>query len=356
MSQYVFLQVKEVIRETADAVTIVFTKPTVITTYKSGQFLTLIITIAGEKLRRSYSLSSSPYADEDWAVSVKKIQGGKMSTHIVDHVKAGDIIETMAPIGVFVYEPSASNTNDIVLIGGGSGITPLVSVISSALKVEQKSKVYLIYSNRNEDAVMLREKLENIKANYAERFNYVNVYSKPLQPVSGISGRLDKTKLVQLLENFKSINFAKAHFFVCGPSGMMDEAFQALDKLNVSQDNIRKENFTAAVHHPSEEVTSETLAVVTSIGAVVVDIKYSKKTYKVNVAPGQTILEAALNQNIDLPYSCQSGMCTACIGKCKSGQVKMDDPDGLSENEIKQGFVLICVGKPLTADVLIEID
>ncbi|HWZ21546.1 MAG TPA: ferredoxin--NADP reductase [Cytophagaceae bacterium] len=355
MSQYVFLQVKEVIRETADAVTVVFTKPTVITTYKSGQFLTLILTIGGEKLRRSYSLSSSPYADEDWAVSVKKIQGGKMSTYIVDHLKAGDIIETMAPIGIFVYEPVASNTNDIVLIGGGSGITPLVSVISSALKVEQKSKVYLIYSNRNENSVMLKEKLEKLKSDYSERFTYVTIFSKPTQPTSGISGRLDKTKVVQLLENFKFINFNKAHFFVCGPSGMMDEAFQALDKFKVPKDNVRKENFTAAVHHHSEEAPVETAAAITG-GPVVVDIKYGKQTYKVNVASGQTILEAALNQNIDLPYSCQSGMCTACMGKCKSGKVKMDDPDGLSENEIKQGFILICVGKPMTADILIEID
>ncbi len=350
MSQYVFLQVKEVIRETADAVTVVFMKPTVITSYKSGQFLTLLLTINGEKLRRSYSLSSSPYSDEDWAVSVKKIQGGKMSTYIVDKVKVGDIIETMAPMGIFTYEPVASNTNDVVLIGAGSGITPLYSIINSALNIEKNSKVYLIFANRNENSVMLKAGLEKLKSNYEGRFNYVNVYSQPIQPSSG-SGRLDKAKVIQLLENFKTINFSKANFFVCGPQGMMDEAFEALEKFRIPQTNIRKENFTPAPH--TEEKQPESAA---SQEAITVEIKYSKQIHKVKVAPGQTILEAALDQNIDLPYSCQSGMCTACMGKCLKGEIKMDDPDGLSANEIKQGFVLICVGRPVSSDVYIEVD
>jgi ring-1,2-phenylacetyl-CoA epoxidase subunit PaaE len=351
MSQYIFLQVKEVIRETADAVTVVFTQPTVITSYKPGQFLTLILAVNGEKLRRSYSLSSSPYSDKDWAVSVKKVQGGKMSSYIIDHVKAGDIIETMAPIGNFTYEPSASNSNDIVLIAGGSGITPLFSIIGSALTVEKSSKVYLIYSNRNEDSIMLKAGLEKFKASYPDRFYYVNVFSKPHKPSEGISGRLDKEKVVKLLENFKSINLNKALFFVCGPQGMMEEIFLALDKLKVPKDNIRKESFTSSIPEGDKHLAPDG-----STESIMVGIKYGKQTYQVNVASDQTILEAALDQGIDLPYSCQSGMCTACMGKCKSGKVKMDDPDGLSENEIKQGFVLICVGRPASNDVMIEVD
>jgi ring-1,2-phenylacetyl-CoA epoxidase subunit PaaE len=351
MSQYIFLQVKEVIKETADAVTIVFTKPTLIQSYKSGQFLTFIMEIGGEKLRRSYSLSSSPHSDQDWAVSVKKVEGGKMSTHLVEKVKTGDIIEVMAPAGVFTYEPVPSNTSDIVLIGGGSGITPLYSVIGSALAVEKNSRVYLVYSNRDENSVMLKSGLEKYKTNYPDRFKMVEVYSKPKQAVNGISGRLDKNKIKQIIEGFKTINISKALYFVCGPHGMMEEAFQALDLLKVPKDNIRKESFTSGL--PVDNTAGE---INPSDGPKVVSIKYGRSLHKVNVAAGQTILEAALDQDIDLPYSCQSGMCTACMGKCKTGQVKMSDPDGLSENEIKQGFVLTCVGRPLTDDVLIEID
>ncbi len=351
MSQYNFLIVKEVIKETADAVTIVFHKPSIKIPYKSGQFLIFIMEIGGEKLRRSYSLCSSPFAEEELAVSVKKVEGGKMSTYLVDKVKEGDIIETLAPTGVFIYEPVSSNTTDIVLVGAGSGITPLYSIIRSALSQEKLSRVYLIYSNRDENSIILKSGLEKLLVDFSDRFRMVHVYSKPLKPINEIFGRLHKSSIKQLLENFKTINFSTAHCFVCGPQGMMEEAFHAFDLLNVPTLNVRRESFTTLVH--TEEKSQEPA----SIGETfVVTIKYGKHLHKVNVSPRQTILEAALDQGIDLPYSCQSGMCTACMGKCKTGQVTMADPDGLSANEIKQGYVLTCVGRPASADVMIEID
>lgn len=351
MSQYIFLKVKEVIRETPNAITIVFNKPGTNVSYKSGQFLTFIIEIGGEKLRRSYSLSSSPYTSEDWAVSVKKVTGGKMSTYLVDNVKAGDIIETMAPAGIFTYEPVSANNNDIVLIGGGSGITPLFSVLSSALEVEKNNRIYLLYANRDEESVILKKGIEQFEKKYPQRFFYHPLYSQPIGKEHKLTGRLDEYKVRHLLQEFKTINFTTSLFFVCGPQGMMDETFKALDLLKVPHDHVRKESFASSSNSESKQSVVDT-----SSTGVVVGIKYGKHEYKVNVAPGKTILEAALDQDIDLPYSCQSGMCTACMGKCKNGQVKMDDPDGLSENEIKQGYVLTCVGRPLTADVLIEIE
>ncbi|HVD99282.1 MAG TPA: ferredoxin--NADP reductase [Cytophagaceae bacterium] len=351
MSQYIFLKVKEIIKETTDAITIVFNKPTTNTSYKPGQFLSFIFEVGGEKLRRSYSLSSSPYTDEHWAVSVKKVKGGKMSTHLVDHLKVGDIIETMAPAGIFTYEPSPVNNADIVLIGAGSGITPLFSILNSALSVEKDSRVFLLYANRNEESVILKKAIEALELKYTERFFYTPIYSQPIEDKAHmLSGRMDQDKVKQLLEGFKVIDFSNALFFVCGPQGMMDESFQALELLKVPQDHIRKESFVSSSSGTEQKVIENPGT------GVVVGIRYNKHEYKVNVAPGQTILEAALNQDIDLPYSCQSGMCTACMGRCKNGQIKMDDPDGLSENEIKQGYVLTCVGRPLTTDVLIEID
>jgi len=353
MSQYIFLQIKEVIKETQDAVTIVFSKPTVISSqYKSGQFLTLIMNIGGEKIRRSYSLSSSPFIDEDWAITVKQVDGGKMSTYLVNNAIKGDIIETMVPMGIFTYEPVGQNTTPIVLIGAGSGITPLCSIIGSTLSQEKNSKVYLIYGSRNEDSIILKAKLENFKNEYPTRFYYINFFSQPKLQSLENSGRLSKSSITKLLTDFNILDFTKAHFFLCGPQGMMDEAYQALEIVKVPALNIRKESFFSAT---SQETSTETKPTTTE-GAVNVSIKYNRQLYKVAVAPGQTILEAALKQDIDLPYSCQSGMCTACMGKCKSGEVEMEEPDGLSANEIKQGFVLTCVGRPLTEDVLIEIE
>lgn len=351
MSQYIFLKVKEIIRETADAITIVFYKPGTNVSYKSGQFLTFILEIAGEKLRRSYSLCSSPYVEEDWAVSVKKVKGGKVSTYLVDHLKVGDILETMVPAGIFTYEPISTNSSDIVLIGAGSGITPLFSILKTTLSEEKNSRVFLLYANRNEESVILRKNIEALQMKYSERFFYTPVYSQPLLSSSTATGRMDQHKIKRLLDEFKFINYSTATFFVCGPQGIMDESFHALDLLKVPHDRVRKESFVSSSNTESKQSSIDP-----SASAVIVGIRYGKQEYKVNVAPGQTILEAALDQNIDLPYSCQSGMCTACMGKCKNGQIKMDDPDGLSDNEIKQGFVLTCVGRPLTADVLIEID
>ncbi len=351
MSQYIFLKVKEIIKETADAITIVFNKPATNVSYKSGQFLTFILEIGGEKLRRSYSLSSSLHTSDEWAVSVKKVKGGKMSTYLVDHLKVGDIIETMAPAGIFTYEPNVANTSDIVLIGAGSGITPLYSILSSTLAVEKNSKIFLLYANRNEESVILKKNIEALQLKYPERFFFNAIYSQPLQSNHPFTGRMDQDKIKMLLEGFKQVQFEKATYFVCGPQGMMDETFQALDLLKVPHNQVRKESFVTAANNDSKQSIIDP-----SVSGVVVGIRYNKQDYKVKVSPGQTILEAALDQDIDLPYSCQSGMCTACMGKCKNGQIKMDDPDGLSENEIKQGYVLTCVGRPLTEDVLIEID
>ena len=350
MSQYNFLIVKEVVKETADAVTLIFHKPSLKIPYKSGQFLTFIMEIAGEKLRRSYSLCSSPFTDEELAVSVKKVEGGKMSTYLVEKVKEGDIIETMAPTGVFAYEPNALNSSDLIFIGAGSGITPLYSMIRSALSQEKLSRVILIYSNRNEDSIILKSGLDKLVVEYPTRFKLVNVFSKPLKPSSDVSGRLIKFNIVDLLEKFNDLKFDTAKCFVCGPQGMMEEAFQAFDHLKVPVNNVHKESFTGVVH------SEEDSAVLTNGEEFIVSIKYGKHLHKIAVSGRQTILEAALAKGIDLPYSCQSGMCTACMGKCKTGQIKMNDPDGLSANEIKQGYVLTCVGKPISADVLIEID
>ena len=354
MSSYYNLKIKDIIKETDDALTIVFDKPNDIS-YKSGQFLTFLISINGEKFRRSYSLCSAPGIDKDLAVTVKKMINGKVSGYLFNNLKKGDVIEVMKPMGTFTIETDSHKKRNVILIGAGSGITPLISMLKSILVNESLSKVYLIYGNRNEVSIIFKEQLNELKKKYADRLNIVHVLSQPLSPMALPVGRLNRSEIIKVLESFSEISFTSAEYFLCGPDGMMDEARKALEILKVPAEKICKESFLSP---GMEESSGEVVEAVQSneIRTQEVTILYQGTEYKITVPPDKTILQTALDQGIDLPYSCQSGMCTACMGKCKGGKVKMDESDGLSDKEINQGFVLLCVGHPVTANVVIEVE
>ncbi|MBX9853685.1 MAG: ferredoxin--NADP reductase [Cytophagaceae bacterium] len=353
MSQYFNLKIREIIKETAEAITLVFEHPGKDKlNYKPGQFLTLILTINGEKIRRSYSLCTAPGVDEFPAVTVKRVANGKVSNYVADKVKIGDSIEVMQPMGTFTIERNLKNKRNIVLIGAGSGITPLMGIAKALLAGEPDSKVYLIYGNRNEDSIIFKKKIEELQSRYASRFFVIHILSQPSYNWNSHKGRLSQSEVIKLLETFPRFDFAAAEYFICGPEGMMDEANKGLHILNVPKDKIRKESFVSS---SSPEPSGEVVAASQS-NSQEVTIIYQGTEYKFAVPPNKSILEAALDLDIDLPYSCQSGMCTACMGKCVSGKVHLNDPDGLSDKEIQQGFVLTCVGHPVSPNVVIEID
>lgn len=352
MSQYLNLKVQEVIRETEDAVTIVFEKTKEKTSYKSGQFLTLIIPVNGEKQRRSYSLSSSPSIDNNLAVTVKKLIGGTVSTLLVDKLKKGESMEVMQPMGTFCYEPENSKKRNIILIGAGSGITPLISILKTALKEEPLSSVYLLYGNRNERSIIFNKQLEQIQASANGRLKIIHVLSQPVNKNVDHSGRLNQSSIIKLLETFEGVNLAESEYYICGPHGMMDEAKKSLEILKVPSEKIHKESFVTTTSTSQGEVIAQSGQPKDQD----VTILYQGSEYKIKVPKGKTVLEAALDQDIDLPYSCQSGMCTACMGKCTHGKVQLNEPDGLSDKEIEKGYVLTCVGYPATEGVVIEID
>lgn len=351
MSLYFNLTVKEVIRETADATTLVFDGSGQQISYKPGQFLTLILNIQGESVRRSYSLCTYDKVDKDPAVTVKRVQNGKASNYILDQIKKGDVIEAMEAMGTFTIDADYHKQRNVVLIGAGSGITPLMSIAKAVLKEEPLSKIYLLYGNRNEQTVIFASQLDQLKQEHNERLNLVHVFSQPIEDVAH-SGRLNRSLILKNIESFAGLNPTQAEYFICGPKGMMDEALYALKVLNIQDDKIHKESFLSANEKPS----AGTIVPEDQDGPKEVTIMYQGSEYKVIVPVDKTILEAALDQDIDLPFSCQSGMCTACMGKCTSGKVHLNDPDGLSQKEIDQGFVLTCVGHPVSGNVVIEID
>jgi ring-1,2-phenylacetyl-CoA epoxidase subunit PaaE len=270
----------------------------------------------------------------------------------------------MEPLGNFTLSPSPKAARSLVLIGAGSGITPLMSMLKAVVSTEPNSHVLLIYGNRNEESVIFQKQLAEIEANSNGRVQVEHVYSQPLNPGGPHrhTGRLNRTMLLRILEQRHQFPAEQAEYFMCGPEGLMAEARAALDLLNVPESRIRRESFVASGD------TAEAIAGSPSGHGDVSDnpsddtkttrsvtLQYEGSEYVIEVPAGKTILETALDQDIDLPYSCQAGLCTACRGKCLSGKVHLDEREGLSDSEMKQGYILTCVGHPMTDDVVIEI-
>lgn len=352
---YFTLKVKEIIHETADAYTIVFQQPEKPLKYEPGQFLTLIQEIEGKKIRRSYSLSSSPYLNEDPAVTIKCVENGLMSNYLHKNLKVGDEMEIMEPMGSFTTVFKPENERHLIMFGGGSGITPMMSIIKSAMQEEPQSIVSLIYANRNVDSIIFKAQLEALEKQFSSRLNVVHVLDNAPINWQGPSGLLNPAMLSDIFKEIPDWGIEKSQYLMCGPEGMMNNVQSLLESMGGSKDRIYKESFVnTTIKKPDAATTLVEAKNDTEVDREVTII-YEGEEFKFTVKPDKTILETALDMDIDLPYSCQSGLCTACRGKCLSGKVKLDEEEGLSEAELEEGYVLTCVGHPVTDDVVIEI-
>lgn len=348
MSDYVNLKVKNIVKETEDAVTIQFKQPLFRKIkYTPGQFLTVLLDIDGKKVRRAYSMSSTPTLDSHVGITVKRVEGGLVSNYLNDKVKKGDSIEVMKPLGNFTLETDKGNKRNIVLIGGGSGITPLMSILKSVLYFEPESAVSLIYANSNEDSIIFKAKLEELKDKFGDRLNIVHILSKPKQMHNGYSGRLDDAMMANICNLLPKVEGIDTEYFICGPEGMMDAAKAGLKLAKVPKSRIYTESFVASENDS---------AALSDIEGKKVTIIVNGEENEVYVPADQSILDAGLDAGLDMPFSCQSGLCTACMGKCQSGEVKMSNNDGLSEDELAEGYRLLCVGHPASDDVVVEIE
>lgn len=348
-TRYYTLKVKEVIKETEDAISIVFDQPEPPIEYKSGQFFSVIAEIEGEEIRRSYSLYTSPYVDKDIGVTVKRVEEGLMSNFLIDTVKVGDSLTVLQPMGNFTTDYKPENKRHVIMFGGGSGITPLMSLIRSLLHKEPESIVSLIYANRNIDSIIFKDDFEKLQNAYEGRFHVIHILDNAPMNWQGPSGLLNHEMLEKVMERIPDWGIDNTKYLMCGPEGMMNNVQVLLEERHIPKEKIVRESFVAGImNKPEPETTQEILV-------REVTIIHDGEEHKIEVKPNSTILETALNQDIDLPFSCQSGLCTACRCKLISGKIKMDEEEGLSESEKDQGFVLICVGHPLTDDVKLEV-
>ncbi|RAV98814.1 ferredoxin--NADP reductase [Pseudochryseolinea flava] len=350
---YYDLKVKQIVQETKDAISIVFEQPQTKINYKSGQFLTLITTVQGKEVRRAYSLCSSPFTDADLAVTVKRVDQGLMSNWLPDNLKAGQTIKIMEPMGQFTTEFDAKRKRHLIMFAGGSGITPMMSIIKSILTQEPESILSLIYCNRDIDSIIFKQTLEKLETQYEGRLHVIHVLDNAPMNWQGYSGLLNHDMLTKLFERIPDWGIDKTTYLMCGPEGMMKNVEGLLAERKIPQDKIFKESFVQGTIKDAKK--DEVAAAGGALQAREVTVRYDNQEFKFVVQPDATILQTALDQGIDLPYSCQSGLCTACRGKCLSGQVKLDEEEGLSKSERAEGYVLTCVGHPLTDDVVIEI-
>jgi ring-1,2-phenylacetyl-CoA epoxidase subunit PaaE len=347
------LRVAAITRETADAVTVHFEDPTgrPLPAYRAGQYLTLILPVpdpqnGGRPVRRAYSLSSAPH-ENACAVTVKQVSGGLASQYIVNTLRAGDELEVLPPLGSFTAEFGPANNRQFVLVGGGSGITPLLSIAKTVLRDEPKSRILLVYGNRDREATIFADKLAALETASGGRLVIDHVLENG---ECAYPGRFSPEIFKRILAA-RGLDPKAALYFLCGPEGLMNGARTALDELHVPAERVLRESFTA----PTPTAAPAPAAAADVNGPTTVKIHFEGNEYAVEVAPNQTILDAGLDAGIDLPYSCQAGLCTACRGRCLSGAIRMDEREGLSDAEIAKGYVLLCVGHPTTTDVAVEI-
>jgi ring-1,2-phenylacetyl-CoA epoxidase subunit PaaE len=350
---YYDLKVKDIIQETKDAITIVFEQPAQKISYKAGQFLTLIVPVQGKDVRRAYSLCSSPFVDQDLAVTVKRVEKGLMSNWLADNLKPGQSVKIMEPMGQFTTEYDSKKKRHLVMFAGGSGITPMLAIIKSILTQEPNSIVSLIYCNRDIESVIFKSELEKWETKAEGRLHIIHILDNAPMNWQGYSGLLNHEMLTRLFERIPDWG-NDTTYLMCGPEGMMKNVESLLALRSIPSSKIFKESFVQGTI--DKDVRKEAAQPAGGESkAREVTIRYDGQEYKVKVEPQNTILQTALDQGIDLPYSCQSGLCTACRGKALSGKVKLDEEEGLSQSERAEGYVLTCVGHPLTDDVVIEI-
>ncbi|EWT03494.1 phenylacetic acid degradation protein [Intrasporangium oryzae NRRL B-24470] len=353
------LTVAAVERLTDDAVAVTFEVPDELVdeyAFEPGQHLTVRATIGGEEVRQSYSICQSRGAAgmrTRRRVAVARVPDGRMSGWFNDVVTAGDVVDVMTPLGSFTCATEPSGIRHHVAIAAGSGITPVISLLTTALEEEPESRATLLFGNRRTSSIMFLEELEDLKNRFPGRFHLVNVLSREAQDVELFHGRLDRDRLERLFATLVPVDQVD-EWYLCGPFAMVTGAQELLEERGVDPRHIHHEIFhvddgTAPVRKVVVDESAPPEAVVT--------VNLDGRTTVIPMpSREETILDATLRARPDAPYSCTGGVCGTCRARLVAGEVRMDRNYALEPEEVAAGIVLACQSHPVTDEVSLDYD
>lgn len=306
--------------------------------YQAGQFLTFLFDFGGHETRRSYSMSSAPGLDDPLAVTVKRVENGEISRYLLDRVRVGDVLRSLPPSGRFVLDDET--TGDLVLVGAGSGITPLFSMVKTALATQPGRRVLLIYASRNAQSAIFFDELSALAKQHPGRFTLLPQFSAEGQ-------RLNNARLEALLLQHLRGPQTDVRAYLCGPADFMRLVRITLIFMGFHAEQIRQEHFVVEAP-PAPPVP--TLAIPSRVTVV-----FREKIQHLSVPAGQYLLAAALEAGIPLPYSCRGGRCSTCAVRCTQGRVAMRINDVLTARDLSDGWVLTCTGYAESEEVRLEV-
>lgn len=309
--------------------------------YFTGQFLSLIFNIGGKEVRRSYSILSSPAIDEPIQLAIKRVENGELSSFLHHKVRVGDVVTSLYPNGMFTYSPIADKERTIFLFAAGVGITPLFSILKTALTTETHSKIILTYSNRSVSSALFYEELKEWEAKYPDRLKVIFLFS---ESQNLMMARLNSMLIQDIVKKQLSYNKEDALFYTCGPMNYMDVCRMTLLGMGFDKTQVRRETFFIEEDEGDEDDNTEKLVKDTNTYKVKID--YHGTVHEIEVPYYKSILDVALEQHIELPYSCKGGVCSTCMATCTNGGVRLDYNEVLTDEDIRKGKILVCVGHP----------
>lgn len=348
MNKFHPLKIKNIIRETAQAVSLEFEIPEDLKetfSFRAGQYITIKYQIEGKEVRRAYSLCTPP-GEDTFRVTVKEVKDGTFSVIANNKLKAGDTLEVHPPEGKFIFEPQQdAKPHTYAAFAAGSGITPVLSILKTVLKSEKHSRFVLVYGNKTPDETIFFKELLRLQMEHPDRLFIEFVYSKTKEEESHY-GRIDESTVNYVIRNrFKETSFSR--FYLCGPEAMINHVTEVLLKNDIPKEKVLFELFNTDVEG---EVKSDL------DGSTELTIVVDDEEITLNMPKNKTVLQMALDNDIDVPYSCQGGICSSCVARIVEGKAEMEKNSILVDSEIEEGLILTCQAHPTSPTLKVDYD